>query len=145
MVDAFLSIASTADCEPYVEIGTSNRYLTWEIAAEAATSFPPMRTDPNTATTTSATTCTPKSTVIDRRDAMLRFSEPDIIRAQPEYDGGRADVLVALTGRTLPYIRESRGGSTGGASFQDPLLGPDIHKERRRMTTTPEPGHVPNR
>ena len=32
-----LSIANTVDPKPYVEIGTSNRYLHWEIAAEAST------------------------------------------------------------------------------------------------------------
>ena len=47
-----------------------------------------MRTDPNTTTTTSATICTLKSTVIDGWDATLRFPEPDIIPAQPEYDSG---------------------------------------------------------
>ena len=51
-----------------------------------------MRTDPNTATTTSATTCTLKSTVINARDPTHRFPEPDIIPAQPEYDSGSHEI-----------------------------------------------------
>lgn len=145
MIDVILSIANTTDCEPYIKIGSSNRYLTWEIAAGPGTSFPPTRIDPNTATTTSATKCAPKSAVIDRRDAVLRSPEPDIIQAQLEYDGGSAEVPVAFSDRTLPHIRESKGGSAGGTSFQDRRLGLDVHKERRRMTTTYEQGHVPHR
>ena len=76
---------------------------------------------------------------------MLRSPEPDIIQAQLEYDGGSAEVPVAFSDRTLPHIRESKGGSAGGTSFQDRRLGLDVHKERRRMTTTYEQGHVPHR
>ena len=101
-----------------------------------------MRTDPNTATTTSATTGTLKSTVINGRDATPRFPEPDIIPAQPEYDSGSHESCrePSIEKRTqaawkpLGRIAQRAETSITQRSTKRPPLarpGPMLHREHR--------------